>query len=103
MAACGYPDRKSTRLNSSPPMYLVCRLLLEKKRETGFHRPQGRGSRPTSPGWGARALVVLGVRDGVGGNCAGAGESRLWLCIFFFKLTAPPQSYPLSPHIGPFS
>src|SRR5437879_11590523 len=25
-------DRKSTRLNSSPPMYLVCRLLLEKKK-----------------------------------------------------------------------
>src|SRR5437762_7204228 len=26
-------DRKSTRLNSSPPMYLVCRLLLEKKKQ----------------------------------------------------------------------
>src|SRR3712207_7578818 len=25
------PDRKSTRLNSSPRQYLVCRLLLEKK------------------------------------------------------------------------
>src|SRR3712207_8928850 len=26
------PDRKSTRLNSSPRQYLVCRLLLEKKK-----------------------------------------------------------------------
>src|SRR5437763_2451493 len=26
------PDRKSTRLNSQSPMYLVCRLLLEKKK-----------------------------------------------------------------------
>src|SRR5437762_4880018 len=25
-------DRKSTRLNSKSPMYLVCRLLLEKKK-----------------------------------------------------------------------
>src|SRR3712207_6869731 len=27
-------DRKSTRLNSSPRQYLVCRLLLEKKKTT---------------------------------------------------------------------
>src|ERR1017187_9020124 len=27
-------DRKSTRLNSQSPMYLVCRLLLEKKKTT---------------------------------------------------------------------
>src|SRR3712207_8025370 len=27
----GIRDRKSTRLNSSPRQYLVCRLLLEKK------------------------------------------------------------------------
>src|SRR3712207_8172670 len=26
-------DRKSTRLNSSPRQYLVCRLLLEKKQQ----------------------------------------------------------------------
>src|SRR5437763_8825967 len=34
-------DRKSTRLNSKSPMYLVCRLLLEKKkkkRTNGSHR-----------------------------------------------------------------
>src|SRR3712207_6885687 len=30
LAAVGQ-DRKSTRLNSSPRQYLVCRLLLEKK------------------------------------------------------------------------
>src|SRR2546421_9035697 len=29
------PDRKSTRLNSSPRSDLVCRLLLEKKKITG--------------------------------------------------------------------
>src|SRR3712207_7672350 len=29
--AKGLSDRKSTRLNSSPRPYLVCRLLLEKK------------------------------------------------------------------------
>src|SRR3546814_1192428 len=27
-----FPDRKSTRLNSSPNAHLVCRLLLEKKK-----------------------------------------------------------------------
>src|SRR3712207_8590257 len=27
------PDRKSTRLNSSHAQYLVCRLLLEKKKQ----------------------------------------------------------------------
>src|SRR3712207_7638291 len=33
---CGVPplDRKSTRLNSSHAQYLVCRLLLEKKKKT---------------------------------------------------------------------
>src|SRR3712207_8022073 len=30
-------DRKSTRLNSSPRQYLVCRLLLEKKKKNSFH------------------------------------------------------------------
>src|SRR3712207_7732070 len=29
-------DRKSTRLNSSPRQYLVCRLLLEKKNQVMF-------------------------------------------------------------------
>src|SRR3712207_8833503 len=28
-----HEDRKSTRLNSSPRQYLVCRLLLEKKKK----------------------------------------------------------------------
>ena len=32
-------DRKSTRLNSQSPMYLVCRLLLEKKKETPVYLP----------------------------------------------------------------
>src|SRR5881227_4299401 len=37
-AACRGPsDRKSTRLNSSHGLYLVCRLLLEKKKQTGPH------------------------------------------------------------------
>src|SRR2546429_3091989 len=35
-------DRKSTRLNSSPRLHLVCRLLLEKKK----HKPT---SYPTPP------------------------------------------------------
>src|SRR3712207_7457939 len=30
-------DRKSTRLNSSPRQYLVCRLLLEKKKHYSYH------------------------------------------------------------------
>src|SRR6266545_5383322 len=34
----GHRDRKSTRLNSSPLAYLVCRLLLEKKKNN--LRPQ---------------------------------------------------------------
>src|SRR3712207_8725693 len=32
LAASGELDRKSTRLNSSHAQYLVCRLLLEKKK-----------------------------------------------------------------------
>src|SRR5256885_2652829 len=40
----GATDRKSTRLNSSPPCNLVCRLLLEKKkkidRRAGGPRPR---------------------------------------------------------------
>src|SRR3712207_7430691 len=31
-------DRKSTRLNSSPRQYLVCRLLLEKKKQSHHFR-----------------------------------------------------------------
>src|SRR3712207_8608814 len=30
-------DRKSTRLNSSQRQYLVCRLLLEKKKTSHYH------------------------------------------------------------------
>src|SRR3712207_8218869 len=30
-------DRKSTRLNSSHRQYLVCRLLLEKKKTESYH------------------------------------------------------------------
>src|SRR3712207_7874821 len=40
-------DRKSTRLNSSPRQYLVCRLLLEKKNNTQSTQHTSTHSTPT--------------------------------------------------------
>src|SRR3712207_7834283 len=37
VAPASAPDRKSTRLNSSPRQYLVCRLLLEKKKRQNHY------------------------------------------------------------------
>src|SRR6059036_3973447 len=45
----GHPDRKSTRLNSVTVGYLVCRLLLEKKKHPSSHcRSCQRYGRPTA-------------------------------------------------------
>src|SRR5438876_8221073 len=42
-------DRKSTRLNSSSPVHLVCRLLLEKKKTNARQPPRGARSRRQTP------------------------------------------------------
>ena len=44
-------DRKSTRLNSKSRQYLVCRLLLEKKKEWSWRRGGWEGE-----GWGGVAV-----------------------------------------------
>src|ERR1017187_5912882 len=84
------------------PMYLVCRLLLEKKKKTN-----------------GTTHAASGARAGAAGHLAGASRralragddpqrralSRRWSdqarLFFFFKNRATPEIYPLSPR-GPF-
>src|SRR5690348_17445536 len=47
--SAGSTDRKSTRLNSKSPVHLVCRLLLEKKKQkNNYKNKRRRHSQPLS-------------------------------------------------------
>src|ERR1022692_3571448 len=70
-------DRKSTRLNSSHLVNLVCRLLLEKKKL----RTRVRGQKEASTAF----LGCVDLAEGL----------RL---VFFFNYTGTTEIYPLPPH-----
>src|SRR6059036_619592 len=77
----GHPDRKSTRLNSVTVGYLVCRLLLEKKKAPELEEPEVRCRIEIGLG----LLAVITVEDDIG--------AVLVLELFFFlMIRRPPRS-----------
>src|SRR6266487_5836819 len=70
-------DRKSTRLNSSHPSHLVCRLLLEKK---------------TTPGRSQLLTSTASI------SRPSAARGNFSLFFFFFNDTATTEIYTLSLH-----
>src|ERR1017187_5942771 len=80
------------------PMYLVCRLLLEKKKWK-LRQRFGKGFVAT----GFRFLCVLAARPALGpsparGRCLRLPRlSVLWPCLFFLKIRRPPEFPPFPP------
>src|ERR1017187_2377561 len=79
------------------PMYLVCRLLLEKKKGVGIlaNRPPRPGaSPPTAWGMGPNERVASHeLRRKAPGSQV---QLRFWLALFFFNDTATTEIYTLS-------
>src|ERR1017187_6893200 len=86
----GRPRSEEHTSELQSPMYLVCRLLLEKKNSPSPRGPirAALGARilGVSVGFAVRHLRVVFVCDGVS------------LYLFFFNETATPEIYPLSLH-----
>src|ERR1039458_3303090 len=98
LSAFSLSDRKSTRLNSSHLGNLVCRLLLEKKHQTGDDCScMCRRSMSGPCGDGGRLVceLRLGRRCSRGSRRDPAGFRLFFL--FFFKLPGPPGSPLFSP------
>src|ERR1017187_6512056 len=92
-------DRRSEEHTSElqSPMYLVCRLLLEKTLIAGG------GEAPADAGDGINTVAFLARRDVCRGrrrenhHCLRSARTRVCPSFyFFFKDTAPPEIYPLS-------
>src|SRR3972149_5389209 len=91
-------DRKSTRLNSSHS-HLVCRLLLEKKKQTETHNS---APPPLAPrGSNSRHPRRLAARPANGLGSSEAVSTAVVLALlflFFFNDTATTEIYTLSLH-----
>src|ERR1039457_2866879 len=84
------------------PCNLVCRLLLEKKKNIGTVGNHRRGV--TRPRAWLRARRRVTSRTPTGGAAtpsAAAAGTAWYLCFFFLKERAPPEITPL-PHPPPF-
>src|SRR3970040_881131 len=77
------------------PMYLVCRLLLEKKTRiagaTGDHvGPRDASAVISRRGCGVRSTILF-TRS----HCSALRSLLLLCCFFFLNDRAPPEIYPL--------
>src|SRR6201989_3268623 len=79
-------------------MYLVCRLLLEKKHRSIVVPATRRGVKHTSPGWTRRQTdhdrPILAYRK----NDRNCQDLHLLFLLFFFNDTATTEIYTLSLH-----
>src|SRR3989337_2473615 len=89
-------DRKSTRLNSSHGSHLVCRLLLEKKKQDdGEHAVDPRPPSIPADYTSAHSARCNPAR-GLGGWLHARAPRAISFFFFFFNDSAPPDIYPLS-------
>src|SRR4030042_789702 len=94
-------DRKSTRLNSSSRLHLVCRLLLEKSREAPPEAIDRGPAQPLRlPHNRARHRRPLGGERALG-HLPGVGPCACPVAFFFFK-DGGPRRPPPSPPPPPF-
>src|ERR1017187_7414964 len=95
-----HPERRSEEHTSElqSPMYLVCRLLLEKKKPPRSSRNRSRHCcrspphRTLSPKLTGRAYRSSGSAVAQGDRVQGPA-----CYFFFFKIRGPPRYFPLSP------